>query len=126
MSHQITLRFEDGVTQQIDCRAGESVASAALRAKVAFRSIVVTGVCGTCKATCRSGDYQLGDYVDDALSPEEAEAGRVLTCQMHPSSDCVVDIAAASTGASVRDYHGQLTESRALSPTTLTFSHCAR
>lgn len=122
MSHQITLRFEDGVTQQIDCRAGESVASAALRAKVAIPLDCRDGVCGTCKATCRSGDYLLGDYVDDALSPEEAEAGRVLTCQMHPSSDCVVDIAAASTGASVRDYHGQLTESRALSPTTLTFS----
>ena len=48
MSHQITLRFEDGVTQQIDCRAGESVASAALRAKVAIPLDCRDGVCGTC------------------------------------------------------------------------------
>lgn len=122
MTHQITLRFEDGATQMIDCRAGESVADAALRARVSIPLDCRDGVCGTCKATCAAGDYQHGDYVDEALSAQEAQAGRVLTCQMRPSSDCVIEIAAASDAAGVGTFHGRLTASRALSPSTLTFS----
>ena len=38
----------------------------------------------------------MGDeYIDEALFDEEAEQGMVLTCQMVPSSDCVVEIPAA-------------------------------
>lgn len=122
MTHQITLRFEDGATQTLPCRAGESVADAALRNRISIPLDCRDGVCGTCKATCVSGDYQHGDYVDDALSAEEARAGRVLTCQMRPQSDCVVEIAAASQAAGVATYHGRITASRMLSPTTLTFS----
>lgn len=122
MTHQITLRFEDGATQIIDCRAGESVADAALRARISIPLDCRDGVCGTCKATCAAGDYQHGDYVDEALSAQEAQAGRVLTCQMRPSSDCVIEIAAASDAAGVGTFHGHLTASRALSPSTLTFS----
>lgn len=51
MTHQITLRFEDGATQIIDCRAGESVADAALRARISIPLDCRDGVCGTCKAT---------------------------------------------------------------------------
>lgn len=122
MTHQITLRFEDGAMQTITCRTGETVADAALRARISIPLDCRDGVCGTCKATCASGDYQHGDYVDDALSVEEASAGRVLTCQMRPSSDCVVEIAAVSDAACVATYQGYITACRALSPTTLTFS----
>ena len=33
------------------------------------------------------------DYLDEALSDDEAQARQVLTCQMVPTSDCVIDIA---------------------------------
>lgn len=124
MTHHITLRFEDGATQSIECRAGESVADAALRAKIYIPLDCRDGVCGTCKSTCESGQYQHGDYVDDALSAEEVAAGWVLTCQMHPSSDCVVNIAAASgmSGASDAVYQGRVTASQQISATALTFS----
>ncbi len=55
MSHQVTLRFEDGATHFIQCLTGESVADAALRAKIAIPLDCRDGVCGTCKATCESG-----------------------------------------------------------------------
>lgn len=122
MTHQITLRFEDGAMQTIDCRAGETVAHAAQRARISIPLDCRDGVCGTCKATCAAGDYQLSDHVDDALTAQEASAGKVLTCQMRPTSDCVVDIAASASGVCVAEHQGRVTACRALSPTTLTFS----
>ena len=86
MTHQITLRFEDGAMQTITCRTGETVADAALRARISIPLDCRDGVCGTCKATCASGDYQHGDYVDDALSVEEASAGRVPLASNRPSA----------------------------------------
>jgi benzoate/toluate 1,2-dioxygenase reductase subunit len=38
----------------------------------------------------------MGDYIEDALSEDEAAEGFVLTCQMRPSSDCVVRVPASS------------------------------
>ncbi|UGS39739.1 benzoate 1,2-dioxygenase electron transfer component BenC [Pseudocitrobacter corydidari] len=124
MSHQVTLRFEDGATHFIQCLTGESVADAALRAKIAIPLDCRDGVCGTCKATCESGQFALGDYVPDALSDDEANAGHVLTCQMRPSSDCVVQIAATSDAAGISStaFTGRITVCEALSPTAITFS----
>lgn len=124
MSHQVTLRFEDGATHFIQCLTGESVADAALRAKIAIPLDCRDGVCGTCKATCESGQFVLGDYVPDALSDDEVNAGHVLTCQMRPSSDCVVQIAATSdaVGISSTAFTGRITACEALSPTAITFS----
>lgn len=51
------------------------------------------------------------DYLDEALSDDEAQARQVLTCQMVPTSDCVIDVPVAAaqcktaltnTGAQVR------------------------
>jgi benzoate/toluate 1,2-dioxygenase reductase subunit len=61
MAYQISLRFEDGVTQFIECNDGERVTDAALRAKISIPLDCRDGVCGTCKATCESGDYEMGD-----------------------------------------------------------------
>ncbi|MEM5366948.1 benzoate 1,2-dioxygenase electron transfer component BenC [Paraburkholderia azotifigens] len=96
MTHQITLRFEDGVTRFIECEEGERVTDAAIRARIHIPLDCRDGVCGTCKATCESGEYVLDDCVEDALSPEEASARKVLTCQMSPRSDCVIQIATGS------------------------------
>ncbi len=32
------------------------------------------------------------EYLEEALSEEEADARQVLTCQMIPTSDCVIDV----------------------------------
>ncbi|WP_440878056.1 benzoate 1,2-dioxygenase electron transfer component BenC [Vibrio natriegens] len=98
MTYNIALNFEDGVTRVINCNDGETVLDAAYRAQLNLPMDCSDGVCGTCKGTCRQGQYDLGEeYIDEALTDEEAEKGLILTCQMVPSSDCVVEIPAVSS-----------------------------
>ena len=98
MSYTIALNFEDGVTRFIGCKPGEKVLDAAYRQKVNLPMDCSDGVCGTCKSHCEQGDFDLGeDYLEEALSEDEKAEGMVLTCQMVPSSDCVIQVPVAST-----------------------------
>lgn len=102
-SYKIALNFEDGVTRFVECRDDEKVLDAAFRNKINLPMDCSDGVCGTCKCRAESGAYDLGDdFIDDALTSDEAESGLVLTCQMKPSSDCVIAVpttaAACKTG----------------------------
>lgn len=93
MCYRIALNFEDGVTRFVDCKAGEKVLDAAFRNKINLPMDCSDGVCGTCKCRAESGAYDLGeDYIEDALTEDEAAEGLVLTCQMVPSSDCVISV----------------------------------
>ncbi|MDX1367445.1 benzoate 1,2-dioxygenase electron transfer component BenC [Pseudomonas sp.] len=97
MSHKIALNFEDGVTRFIDANLGETVADAAYRQGINIPLDCRDGACGACKCFAEAGQYDLGEeYVEDALSAEEAEQGYVLTCQMRAESDCVVRVPASS------------------------------
>jgi benzoate/toluate 1,2-dioxygenase reductase subunit len=97
-SYNIALNFEDGVTRFVECKEGEKVLDAAFRNKINLPMDCSDGVCGTCKCRAESGSYDLGDdYIDDALTADEAENGLVLTCQMKPSSDCVIAVPTTST-----------------------------
>ncbi len=80
MPHQITLRFEDGVTRSIECEEDERISDAAIRAKINTPLDCRDGVCGTCKAVCESGEYTTGDCTDEAISAEELAQRKVLTC----------------------------------------------
>ncbi|CAM2188214.1 benzoate/toluate 1,2-dioxygenase reductase component [Paraburkholderia sacchari] len=124
MAHQITLRFEDGVTRFIECEDAERITDAAIRAKINIPLDCRDGVCGTCKAVCESGEYVLGDCVEDALSPEEARARKVLTCQMSPRSDCVIQIATNSdvSGTGPASHRGRIVACQRASDSTITFS----
>jgi len=102
-TYRIALNFEDGVTRFIDCGADEKVTDAAFRNRINIPMDCRDGVCGTCKCRAEKGAYDLGDYLDDAMTEEEAADGYVLTCQMTPKSDCVIAVptttAACKTGA---------------------------
>lgn len=98
MSYSIALNFEDGVTRFIECGAQEKVLDAAYRNRINLPMDCSDGVCGTCKCQAESGDYELiDDYIDEALTEDEAEQGLILTCQMIPKSDCVISVPVAST-----------------------------
>lgn len=98
MTYAIALNFEDGVTRFIDCKVGEKVLDAAFRQRINLPMDCSDGVCGTCKCRCETGAYDLGDdYIDDALSADEAEERQVLTCQMVPQSDCVIAVPVPSS-----------------------------
>ena len=95
-TYKIALNFEDGVTRFIDCKDTETVADAAYRQKINVPIDCRDGACGACKSSCESGEFEMGFYIDDALTEEEFRQGYVLTCQMRPKSDCVISIPASS------------------------------
>jgi benzoate/toluate 1,2-dioxygenase reductase subunit len=96
MTYQIALNFEDGVTRIIECDPDELVMDAAFRAKINIPMDCRDGVCGTCKCHCEKGEYELGFYLEEAMTEDEAAARQVLTCQMKPQSDCVLAVPASS------------------------------
>jgi benzoate/toluate 1,2-dioxygenase reductase subunit len=124
MAYHIALQFEDGVTRIIPCEADELVADAAYRAKINIPLDCRDGACGTCKCHCEAGSYTLGVYIEDALAEDEAAAGYVLTCQMKPTSDCVVKVPASSAACKteVGTHGGRLIKIARDSATTVSFS----
>src|SRR3954452_11618205 len=99
VSFQVALNFEDGVTRFIECGDDELVSDASYRARINIPLDCRDGVCGTCKAFCESGEFDMGGYLEDALGDDEAEGGYVLTCSMNPRSDLVLQIASTSAVA---------------------------
>lgn len=122
MGHRIALNFEDGATRFITCNPGETVLKAAYRQQVNLPMDCSDGVCGTCKCRAESGDYDQGeDFIDDALTQDEADEGLVLTCQMVPSSDCVVAVPVPSSACKLKpaSHSGTITVLERLSPGTI-------
>ncbi|WP_079201332.1 benzoate 1,2-dioxygenase electron transfer component BenC [Pseudomonas sp. CC6-YY-74] len=125
MSHKIALNFEDGVTRFIDATVGETVADAAYRQGINIPLDCRDGACGACKCFAEAGQYDLGEeYVEDALSEEEAEQGYVLTCQMRAESDCVVRVPASSEVCKTQQasYEAAISAVRQLSDSTIALS----
>ncbi|RTL56840.1 MAG: 2Fe-2S iron-sulfur cluster binding domain-containing protein [Rhodocyclaceae bacterium] len=92
MSHKIALNFEDGQTRFIASLPGENVANAAYRNAINIPIDCRDGACGACKSICESGQFEMTDFIETALSHEEVKTGHVLTCKMIPTTDCVVRI----------------------------------
>ena len=124
MSYHIALQFEDGVSRTIPCNADELVCDAAYRAKINIPLDCRDGACGTCKCHCESGSFTMGDYIEDALTDEEAAQGYVLTCQMKPASDCVIRVPASSVACKteVGSHGGHLQEINRDSASTVSFT----
>ncbi|WP_448092996.1 benzoate 1,2-dioxygenase electron transfer component BenC [Pseudomonas lini] len=124
MNYNIALQFEDGVSRIIPCNADELVCDAAYRAKINIPLDCRDGACGTCKSHCESGEFTMGEYIEDALTDDEAASGYVLTCQMKPTSDCVVRIPASSAACKtvVGSHGGKLMDIARDSATTVSFS----
>src|SRR4249919_2713004 len=124
MTFQIALNFEDGVTRFIECRPNEVVADASYRQRINIPLDCRDGACGTCKSFCESGTYDGGDYIEEALTDDEAEQGYVLTCQMVPESDLIIRIPATSDVAktSISTYAGALASIDRVSETAIAFT----
>lgn len=124
MSHHIALQFEDGVTRFIDANPTETVADAAFRQGINVPLDCRDGACGTCKCFAESGSYTMGEYIDDALSEDEASQGYVLTCQMRATSDCVVRIPASSAVCRTQqaNFDAKIADVRKLSESTISLT----
>jgi benzoate/toluate 1,2-dioxygenase reductase component len=124
MGHNIALNFEDGFTRFVEGRSGETVADASYRVGINIPLDCRDGACGTCKCRVQSGEYDGGEYIEDALTEEEAAEGLALACQMRPKTDVVVDIFASSEVCKTKGqaFQAQLKAVDKLSDTTIAFT----
>ena len=124
MAHKVALNFEDGVTRFIETRPGETVADASYRVGINIPLDCRDGACGTCKVLVEAGQFDGGSYIEDALTDDEAAEGYGLACQMKPSTDLALRIAASSDVCKTRgaSFKAQLSAVSRLSDTTLGFS----
>ena len=124
MGHTIALNFEDGFTRFVEGRDGETVADASYRVGINLPLDCRDGACGTCKCRVQSGEYDGGDYIEDALTEEEAAEGLALACQMRPKTDVVVDIFASSEVCKTKgqSFQARLASVDKLSETSIAFT----
>lgn len=87
-NYDIEFRL-DGLQGQVKSpmSARETILNAALRVRPDVPFACAGGVCGTCRAKLVTGTVEMEENY--ALEPEEIEAGYILTCQSHPTSDAV-------------------------------------
>ncbi|WP_051469156.1 FAD-binding oxidoreductase [Mycolicibacterium tusciae] len=99
-------------------RGDQSILDAAEEHGVSIVNECQSGICGTCVATCASGDYQMGRT--EGLSDVERTARKVLTCQTFADSDCVIDLQypADDNAARLVTGHSVVTSVEQLSSTT--------
>jgi len=71
--------------------ADEAILAAAIRGNVGLPYSCKDGACGSCKCKKISGQIEHDGLHPKALSPEEAQAGYVLTCCARPLSDIVLE-----------------------------------
>lgn len=72
-----------GRTFQFDLAAdGENILDGALRSGADLPFSCRNGVCATCKARVLEGEVEMD--LNHSLTPQEIEAGMILTCQSHP------------------------------------------
>ncbi|PRD19880.1 UNVERIFIED_CONTAM: benC [Trichonephila clavipes] len=124
-NHNVALQFEDGVTRFITVAQDETLSDAAYRQKINIPLDCRDGACGICRAFCESGSYDMPEetYIEDALTPEEAEQGYILACQCRPTSDAVFQIQASSDvcKTEIHSFQGTLSRVENLSDSTITF-----
>ena len=74
-----------GRQDEVSLAAGDTVLESALKAGLEAPYACLGGACGTCKAKVLEGSVAMEQNF--ALSPAVVEAGYVLTCQAHPTSE---------------------------------------
>jgi CDP-4-dehydro-6-deoxyglucose reductase len=88
MSFSITVIPAD---RQFTVDRDEAILAAAIRAGIGLPYGCRDGACGSCKSKLISGRVIHGAHQHKALSPEEEDAGLILTCCATPQTDCVVE-----------------------------------
>lgn len=87
---EITVRYSDGTRKTMPVQPEQSILEAAEEHGIAIVNECQSGICGTCVATCASGEYEMGRT--EGLSEVERDNRKVLTCQTFAKSDCVINL----------------------------------
>ena len=91
-SFLLTLRNRGNV--RLECREGETVYQACLRAGFQLPIACEYGGCITCAAKLIEGDVRQPGAT--ALNRRQSQAGFILTCVAQPKTDCVFDVGVES------------------------------
>ena len=101
--HNVVLGFADDKTFTVTVGENENLADAAKRQGHNLEIGCEFGVCGTCKAHCVEGEYEMEDFDPSALTIFDQKRNYVLVCVMHPKSDCRVNFTYDSSKAGAED-----------------------
>ena len=88
MTHTITLPDQTTFT----ANDGETVLAAAARQNLNLPHSCKSGACGQCKAELVSGDIQMGEHSEQALSEAEKAQGKILMCCTTAQSDISITV----------------------------------
>jgi ferredoxin-NADP reductase/ferredoxin len=91
-THTVELHTRDGERVAFECPETVDVVTAAASANLTLPASCREGGCGTCRGTCRSGDYQLGSHSTGALTAEAAANGEVLLCRTFPRGPLTIAV----------------------------------
>lgn len=91
-THQVTLRFADGVTHQVVVENARTVLDAALEGGAPLMHQCHSGSCSSCIATLSSGEAQTRPGCSASLLSSEYAAGQRLLCVTQVASDCTFDL----------------------------------
>lgn len=123
-NNEVALSFEDGVTRIVQVGAFETIMDAAYKARINIPSDCRDGACGTCKSFCVSGEFDPGDFIDDAMTEDELDRGYILPCQAEPESDMILEVPGTSEMAktSASEFEATISELVHHSDSTVSFS----
>jgi len=87
---QVTVGYSDGTQTAMPVQSEQTILEAAEEHGIAIVNECQSGICGTCVATCTSGEYEMGRT--EGLSDVEREARKILTCQTFAESACLIEL----------------------------------
>ena len=82
--------FLEGEEHALSVLPGQTLLDAAIEAGIDVPYSCMAGLCTSCMATLCSGEVRMAD--DSGLSPEDKQAGFILTCQSVPSSPAPITV----------------------------------
>lgn len=115
---QVTVGYLGGTQKAMPVQPDQSILEAAEEHGISIVNECQSGICGTCVATCSSGEYEMGRT--EGLSDVERDTRKVLTCQTFPMSDCWIELQypADDNAARLIVGDGTVTGVQRVSPTT--------
>ena len=87
MSYHVSVRGTDKI---LAVGEDETILEAALDGGIDYPFGCQSGNCGACKSWLLTGEVELSDYSEYALTDEEREQGQILACSSIPMADCEV------------------------------------
>jgi len=91
--HTIHLMMQDGGDLTFECSEDEHLIEAGIRVGIYLPSECRVGGCGTCRAHCADGEYELQPYNLAVLPDEAVAAGDLLMCRTYPRSSMTIEVA---------------------------------